>query len=233
MAEIRGEAPALLCQLKAIPGPSMKYNNYSKANKNLILWAGNVARRVLDVVGTTSGFLILFPIFLVIAVLIKRKSSGNIFFRQIRIGRYGASFVLYKFRTMANLRDRFGKLLPDGERMTDIGRWLRRWSLDELPELFNVLKGEMSLVGPRPLLPQYHEVKPGMTGWAQINGRNAITWEEKFALDVWYVDHRSFLLDLKIILRTISAVIRREGISAKGEATMPEFMGTSTQEEKS
>jgi len=130
-----------------------------------------------------------------------------------------------------------GKCLADAERLTGLGRWIRKWSLDELPELFNVLRGDMSIVGPRPLLPQYlerytaeqarrHEVKPGITGWAQINGRNAISWEEKFALDVWYVDHRSFLLDLKIVLGTMAAVIRRKGISAEGEATMPEFMGT-------
>jgi len=144
---------------------------------------------------------------------------------------------LYKFRTMRDATGRDGRPMPDAERLTPLGRWMRKWSLDELPELFNVLKGDMSLVGPRPLLPQYlgrytpeqarrHEVKPGLTGWAQVNGRNAITWEEKFSLDVWYVDNRSFLLDLKILAMTAWKVLRREGISAHGEATMPEFMGT-------
>jgi lipopolysaccharide/colanic/teichoic acid biosynthesis glycosyltransferase len=144
---------------------------------------------------------------------------------------------------MIGERGENGESLSDGERMTPFGRFLRRTSLDELPELFNVLRGDMSLVGPRPLLPQYlerytaeqarrHEVKPGLTGWAQVNGRNAITWEEKFALDVWYVDHRSFPLDMRIIARTAAAVIRREGISAEGEATMPEFMGSPPSEEK-
>ena len=149
----------------------------------------------------------------------------------------GNSFICYKFSTMTNARDLDGKLLPDAERLTLIGRFLRSTSLDELPELFNVLKGDMSLVGPRPLLMQYlnrytpeqarrHEVKPGITGWAQVNGRNALTWEEKFKLDVWYVDHFSLFLDLKIILHTIWKIIKREGISYPGEVTMEEFLGS-------
>jgi lipopolysaccharide/colanic/teichoic acid biosynthesis glycosyltransferase len=145
---------------------------------------------------------------------------------------------MYKFRTMRDTRDTEGKLLPDEQRLTRLGRFLRSTSLDELPELFNVVRGEMSLVGPRPLLMQYleryspeqarrHEVKPGITGWAQINGRNAISWDEKFALDVWYVDHQSLWLDLKILLLSVWKVVRRDGISAESHATMPEFMGTS------
>ncbi len=160
-----------------------------------------------------------------------------IFFKQVRPGLYGKPFVLYKFRTMLDLRDQTGKMLPDERRLTSFGRWLRSTSLDELPVLFNVLKGDMSLVGPRPLLMEYldrytteqarrHEVKPGITGWAQINGRNAISWEEKFALDVWYVDNWSLLLDFRIIFLTILKVLKHEGISADGHVTMPEFKGS-------
>ncbi len=160
-----------------------------------------------------------------------------IFFKQARPGLYGKPFVLYKFRTMLDLRDQTGKMLPDERRLTSFGRWLRSTSLDELPVLFNVLKGDMSLVGPRPLLMEYldrytteqarrHEVKPGITGWAQINGRNAISWEEKFALDVWYVDNWSLLLDFRIIFLTILKVLKHEGISADGHVTMPEFKGS-------
>jgi sugar transferase EpsL len=159
-----------------------------------------------------------------------------VFVRQLRPGLHGRPFTLLKFRTMTEARDPAGNLLPDEQRLTRLGRFLRRTSLDELPELINVLKGEMSLVGPRPLLMQYldrytpeqarrHEVKPGITGWAQINGRNALTWEEKFKLDVWYVDHRSFRLDLRIILLTVWKVLRQEGISQPGQATMEEFQG--------
>ena len=158
-------------------------------------------------------------------------------FTQSRPGQAGNLFPLYKFRTMKQTQEKDGRVLPDQDRLTGLGRWMRRWSLDELPELYNVLIGDMSLVGPRPLLVQYldrytpeqarrHEVKPGITGWAQINGRNAITWEEKFVLDIWYVDNRSFWLDLKILAITAWRVLKREGISAEGEATMPEFMGT-------
>jgi lipopolysaccharide/colanic/teichoic acid biosynthesis glycosyltransferase len=160
-----------------------------------------------------------------------------ILFRQVRPGRNGRLFKLAKFRTMTDERDASGGLLPDASRLTPFGRWLRATSLDELPSLWNVLKGDMSLVGPRPLLVEYlplysseqarrHEVRPGITGWAQVNGRNALTWEQKFELDVWYVDHRSFWLDLRILLMTVRKVFVREGISAKGEATMPRFTGT-------
>jgi len=159
-----------------------------------------------------------------------------VLFKQMRPGLNAKPFYMYKFRTMTNEKDEQGNPLSDEQRLTRLGRFLRSTSLDELPELFNVLKGDMSLVGPRPLLMQYlarytpeqarrHEVKPGITGWAQVNGRNAITWEEKFALDVWYVDNWSLWLDIKILAMTVVKVFKREGISAKGEATMPEFMG--------
>ena len=167
------------------------------------------------------------------------KLGSPVLFRQRRPGLHGKPFTIYKFRTMTDARDAQGKLLPDAERLTPFGRFLRSASLDELPELFNVLKGDMSLVGPRPLLMQYldrytpeqmrrHEVKPGITGWAQVNGRNAITWEQKFALDVWYVDNKSLGLDGKIILLTLWKILKREGISQPGQATMEEFMGQAT-----
>jgi len=178
----------------------------------------------------------LTPVFLVLGVLVRVKLGSLVLFRQIRPGLHGKPFLLLKFRTMTDARDDDGNLLPDSERLTRFGRFLRKTSLDELPELWNVLKGDMSLVGPRPLLMQYldrytpeqarrHEVKPGMTGWAQVNGRNALTWEEKFKLDVWYVDHQSFWLDMKIIAMTVWKVLRREGISQTGQATAEEFMG--------
>lgn len=177
---------------------------------------------------------------LVVVVLnfaVRIEHGSPAFFRQPRPGQKGRIFKLIKFRTMTSARDAQGALLPDAQRLTRFGKWLRASSLDELPELINVLKGEMSLVGPRPLLVQYlaryspeqarrHAVRPGITGWAQINGRNAISWEEKFRLDVWYVDHQSLRLDVKILALTLLKVVRREGISARGEATMPEFFGT-------
>ena len=194
-------------------------------------------KRLLDVLFSGVLILLLLPIGIVLTLLVRWKMRSPILFFQDRSGLNGRLFRLYKFRTMRDATGRDGRPMPDAERLTPLGRWMRKWSLDELPELFNVLKGDMSLVGPRPLLPQYlgrytpeqarrHEVKPGLTGWAQVNGRNAITWEEKFSLDVWYVDNRSFLLDLKILAMTAWKVLRREGISAHGEATMPEFMGT-------
>jgi sugar transferase EpsL len=157
-------------------------------------------------------------------------------FRQTRIGLRGRKFDFIKFRTMRDARGPDGRLLPDGERLTGLGDLLRRWSLDELPQLWNVMRGEMSLVGPRPLLPQYlprysarqarrHEIKPGITGWAQVNGRNTLSWEEKFELDVWYVEHQSFPLDCRILWMTLVQVLRHQGIAASGHATMPEFMG--------
>jgi len=181
----------------------------------------------------------LSPILVVVATLVRFKLGKPILFRQQRPGLQGKPFLVYKFRTMTEARDAQGNLLPDGERLTPLGRFLRSTSLDELPELINVLKGEMSLVGPRPLLMQYlerytpeqmcrHEVKPGITGWAQVNGRNALTWEQKFALDLWYVDHQSLWVDLKIMALTIWKILRREGISQPGQATAEEFMGSHT-----
>lgn len=193
--------------------------------------------RVLDLMLGLPVWFLTAPIMLIIAGSIRLALGKGIFFRQLRPGLNGKPFTILKFRTMNNRRDVNGALLSDHERLTPIGKILRSTSLDELPELFNVLKGEMSLVGPRPLLMQYldryspeqrrrHEVKPGITGWAQINGRNAITWEDKFKLDVWYVDHRSLGLDVKIIASTLSRVFSREGISHPGHATMEEFTGT-------
>jgi lipopolysaccharide/colanic/teichoic acid biosynthesis glycosyltransferase len=194
-------------------------------------------KRILDVVLAGLGLLFTAPLWLAIALLVKLTSKGPVFFRQQRAGLRGQCFTLLKFRTMIDTKDSKGHLLPDGHRLTRFGRFLRSTSLDELPELINVLKGDMSLVGPRPLLPQYlgrytpqqsrrHEVKPGITGWAQINGRNALTWEQKFALDVWYVEHRSVFLDAKIIFLTAWKTLKREGINQPGRATADEFMGS-------
>lgn len=192
---------------------------------------------MLDVVGALAGVLLLSPLLLGVALLVRWKLGGIILFRQTRPGLHGKPFQMIKFRTMRDAFRLDGQLLPDAERMTPLGRFLRSTSLDELPELWNVLKGDMSLVGPRPLLMEYlplyspeqarrHDVRPGITGWAQVNGRNAISWEEKFALDVWYVDNRSFWLDLRILLLTIRRVLIRDGINAQGEATMSKFTGT-------
>jgi sugar transferase EpsL len=193
-------------------------------------------KRCIDIVCSGLGLVVVFPILVVLALLIGIQMGRPIMFKQMRPGLNGDPFYMYKFRTMTNAKDEQGNPLPDEQRLTRLGKFLRNTSLDELPELFNVLKGDMSLVGPRPLLMQYldrytpaqarrHEVKPGITGWAQVNGRNAITWEEKFALDVWYVDNWSLWLDIRILAMTVVKVFKREGISAAGEATMPEFMG--------
>ena len=193
-------------------------------------------KRLMDIVGSFIGILMLSPLLLFISFLIMITMGRPIFFKQIRPGLHAKPFVLYKFRTMLDLKDKNGTFLPDEKRLTRYGKFLRKTSLDELPELWNVLKGDMSLVGPRPLLMDYlerytpeqarrHEVKPGITGWAQINGRNTISWEEKFKLDVWYVDNWNILLDIKIICLTILKVLKGEGISAEGHATMPEFKG--------
>ena len=191
-------------------------------------------KRFFDLAVAAAAVVLFSPLLVLIAATIRMSMGSTVLFRQVRPGLKGRPFTIYKFRTMKEARDAAGKLLSDAERLTRMGRILRAASLDELPEIFNVLKGEMSVVGPRPLLMRYldrytpeqarrHEVKPGLTGWAQVNGRNAITWEEKFALDVWYVDHRSFWLDLKIVGMTVLKVLKREGISQEGEATMPEF----------
>jgi sugar transferase EpsL len=195
-----------------------------------------ISKRILDLILTIPGILILSPLMLFISILIRVNFGTPIIFRQKRPGYKGKPFWVYKFRTMTEAHDAENNLLPDSQRMTRLGRLLRSSSLDEFPELFNVLQGVMSLVGPRPLLMQYleryspeqarrHEVLPGITGWAQINGRNALTWEEKFELDVWYVDHWSFWLDIKILLLTVAKVIRREGINQPGQVTAEEFMG--------
>ncbi len=187
--------------------------------------------------GAGLAIVLLSPLIAIVAYLVRRNLGSPIFFTQMRPGLGGKPFVMYKFRTMSDARDSEGKLLPDDQRLTRFGKFLRSTSLDELPELWNVIKGEMSLVGPRPLLMKYlelytpeqarrHEVKPGITGWAQVNGRNALTWEEKFKLDVWYVDNWTLTLDLRILWLTILKVVRRDGISAAGHATMPEFRGS-------
>lgn len=193
-------------------------------------------KRFFDLIVSMIALLIFSPLLILLAILIRFRLGSPVLFTQTRPGLHGKPFTIYKFRTMSDALDADGNLLPDAERLTRLGRFLRSTSLDELPELFNVLKGDMSLVGPRPLLMEYldrytpeqarrHEVRPDITGWAQINGRNAITWEEKFRLDVWYVDHCSLWLDLKIIVLTIWKVLRREGISEVGQATMSEFKG--------
>ncbi len=193
-------------------------------------------KRLFDLLVAALALLLLaFPL-LVLIWFIRRKLGSPVLFRQIRPGFQGRPFTMVKFRTMTNERGADGALLPDAQRLTPFGRFLRASSLDELPELWNVLKGEMSLVGPRPLLMEYlplytpeqarrHEVRPGVTGWAQVNGRNAISWEDKFALDVWYVDNRSMWLDVRILWLTVHKVLVRDGISAPGDATMPKFEG--------
>ena len=194
-------------------------------------------KRFFDIIASVVGLLLLAPVIAVVALQIRRKLGSPILFRQTRPGKDGSPFEMIKFRTMRDAVDSAGNVLPDSDRMTPFGNFLRSTSLDELPELWNVLKGDMSLVGPRPLLMEYlplyseeqyrrHDVRPGVTGWAQINGRNAISWEDKFRLDTWYVDNRSFCLDLKIIYLTIKKVLIRDGISAEGEVTMPKFTGS-------
>ena len=196
-----------------------------------------MTKRALDIVVALFALVILSPLLATLALLVRVKLGPPVLFRQMRPGLAAKPFRLLKFRSMLDSRDAAGQVLPDAERLTAFGRFLRSSSCDELPELWNVLKGDMSLVGPRPLLMDYlplyseeqarrHLVRPGITGWAQVNGRNAISWEEKFRLDVWYVDHRSFWLDLKILLLTVGKVFRRADISAAGEVTMPLFGGS-------
>lgn len=194
-------------------------------------------KRLFDVVFSLIGLLILFPVILIVAWRVRKKLGSPVLFKQERPGLHGKSFHMIKFRTMRDAVDSNGRPLPDSERMTPFGRFLRSSSLDELPELWNVLKGDMSLVGPRPLLMQYlplysdeqrrrHEVKPGVTGWAQINGRNSLSWDEKFKLDVWYVDNHTLWLDIKILFLTIKKVLIKEGISQENNATMEAFTGS-------
>ena len=194
-------------------------------------------KRLLDFIAALLGLIALALPLLLLMALIRRKLGSPVFFTQVRPGMHGKPFKMVKFRSMLSERSTDGELLPDAVRLTPFGRFLRSTSLDELPELWNVLKGDMSLVGPRPLLMEYlplyspeqarrHEVRPGITGWAQVNGRNAISWEDKFKLDVWYVDHCSLWLDIKILWLTVKKVLVREGISAAGEATMGKFTGS-------
>lgn len=193
-------------------------------------------KRLFDIIASAIGLLFLSPVIVILAFQVRRKLGSPIFFRQTRPGKDAKPFEMVKFRTMRDAVDAEGDPLPDSERITPFGRFLRSSSLDELPELWNVLKGDMSLVGPRPLLMEYlplynseqvrrHEVRPGVTGWAQINGRNALSWDEKFNLDVWYVDNHSFWLDVKILFLTVKKVIVKDGINAEGEVTMSKFTG--------
>lgn len=194
-------------------------------------------KRTVDVVGAAVGMVVLSPLFVLLAALVRWRLGSPVLFRQTRPGLHGRPFELVKFRTMSDARGSRGDLLPDEQRLTRFGAWLRSTSLDELPELVNVLRGDMSLVGPRPLLMEYldlyspeqarrHDVRPGMTGWAQVNGRNTPRWDEKLAMDVWYVDHQSLWLDMRILGRTIRRVILREGVVADGHATTPHFRGS-------
>ena len=195
-------------------------------------------KRAIDLISATVGMVVLAPIFGAVAVAVRCKLGQPVLFRQERAGRNGHPFEMIKFRSMLETRGEDDELLPDADRITTFGSWLRATSLDELPELIHVVRGDMSLVGPRPLPTEYlerysleqarrHEVRPGLTGWSQVNGRNATTWAERLAMDVWYVDHRSIRLDLRIIARTFGLVLRRTGIAQEGEATMPTFMGNS------
>lgn len=197
-------------------------------------------KRILDIISSLLAIIILSPLLLLLAAVGAVEMKGNPFFTQERPGKDEKIFKLIKFRTMTNAKDKDGNLLSDADRLTGYGRFLRNTSLDELPELFNILKGDMSVIGPRPLLVQYiprynehqhrrHEVRPGLSGWAQVNGRNAISWEEKFDYDVEYVDNYSFLMDIKILFMTIMNVLKREGISSQTSATMEEFMGSNAE----
>jgi sugar transferase EpsL len=194
----------------------------------------NFKKRAFDLIISVPALLVLSPVLMAIAIGVRIFIGRPVLFSQTRPGLQGRLFKIHKFRTMTDDRDSEGNLLPDAQRLTNFGKFLRSTSLDELPELFNIYKGDMSIVGPRPLLVQYlkrytqeqgrrHEVRPGLTGWAQVNGRNALSWEDKFKLDVWYVDNRSFWLDVRIIFLTIGQVLKRDGVSHSGEATMPEF----------
>jgi len=196
----------------------------------------SIVKPIFDFFCAFFGFVLLLPIFLVVTFLLFIANSGKPFFFQLRPGKNGKIFKIIKFKTMNDKKDKEGKLLSDAERLTRVGSFVRKTSLDEIPQLLNVIKGDMSIIGPRPLLPNYlhlysdfqnrrHEVKPGITGWAQVNGRNAISWDEKFLLDVWYVDHISFILDFKIIFRTLQKVLISEGINADNAATIEPFTG--------
>lgn len=194
-------------------------------------------KRIFDFSAATLGLIVVSPIVIGTAIVVKKKIGSPILFTQTRPGQYGKPFQVYKFRTMTNETDENGELLPDAERLTETGKFLRKYSLDELPQLINVIKGDISLVGPRPLLMEYNDlyndeqrrrldVKPGITGWAQVNGRNALSWEDKFKLDVWYVDNQSFMLDMYILYLTVIKVFKSEGINQEGSVTAEKFKGT-------
>ncbi|MGH2665066.1 sugar transferase [Flavobacterium sp.] len=196
----------------------------------------NTIKPLFDFISALIGLLLLLPFFIIVYILLKIANKGNAFFIQERPGKDGKIFKIIKFKTMTDEKDSHGVLLPDAERLTKIGLFVRKTSLDEIPQLINILKGDMSLIGPRPLLTHYlhlyddfqnrrHEVKPGITGWAQVNGRNAISWDQKFQYDVWYVDHCSFLVDVRILLKTVLKVIKKEGINAADAATIEPFNG--------
>lgn len=196
----------------------------------------NFFKRMIDIMVSVIALILLSPIFLLLFIVIKMKLGSPVFFSQERPGKNGKIFKMYKFRSMTDAKDIEGKLLPDSERLTEFGRKLRATSLDELPELWNILKGDMSLIGPRPLLKEYlflyndfqkkrHDVRPGLTGWAQVNGRNLLIWNDKFLLDVYYVEHISFIFDIKIILLTIKSILKREGINSESSDTMEKFPG--------
>ena len=200
-----------------------------------------ISKRLFDLTLTIPGVVLISPVLILLAVLVRLKLGRPVLFTQVRPGYREKPFPMIKFRSMTDRRDPSGALLPDEQRLTGLGRFMRSYSLDELPEVFNVLRGEMSLVGPRPLLMRYleryspeqrrrHEALPGITGWAQVNGRNALAWEDKFRLDIWYVDHWSITLDIRILWLTFIAAIKREGISHPDHATAPEFMGNEPQE---
>ena len=200
----------------------------------------NYGKRWLDIAGSFFGLIALAPVLIFVAILVRWKLGSPVFFRQRRPGLYGEPFEMLKFRTMTDTKDENGNLLPDEKRLTRLGKFLRKTSLDEFPELWNVLKGDMSLVGPRPLMMEYlplynddqakrHNVRPGVTGWAQVNGRNAISWEKKFEFDLWYTEHQSFWIDVKILFLTVWKIVRCDGISAKDCVTMPCFQGTNNQ----
>jgi sugar transferase EpsL len=199
-------------------------------------------KRLFDTLIAFIGIIILSPLLLILIFLVRMKMGSPVLYKQIRPGIYGAPFIMLKFRTMSSQHDADGQLLPDEQRLTSFGTFLRSTSLDELPELWNVLKGDMSLVGPRPLLMEYlplyspeqdrrHEVRPGITGWAQVNGRNSLSWDDKFKLDIWYVDNQNMWLDIKILFMTAQKVLIRDGITAEGEATMSAFKGSTVNKE--
>lgn len=196
----------------------------------------NLIKPFIDFTAALAGLIILSPILVLVTAALFSANNGKPFFFQVRPGKHGRLFRIVKFKTMTDATDAAGQLLPDAERLTAVGSFVRKTSLDEIPQLINVLKGDMSLIGPRPLLPEYlalyspeqarrHEVRPGITGWAQVNGRNAVSWEDKFKMDVWYVDHLSFMLDIKILMMTVQKVLKSEGINTAGQATTERFKG--------